>query len=149
MRADALARRDGWRCWICGGELDRTVAATDPTAPTIDHVLPRALGGSSEPSNLRLAHRRCNGRRGSRLPELTWPSELPLSAPADLLTAARRGLRRRGSWEVVALAGDSQDAERAAQWLDSALTEVFGPAFETRTRRAGGPVLVEMRSPVS
>ena len=30
---------------------------------TIDHLLPRSLGGSDEPNNLALACRRCNERR--------------------------------------------------------------------------------------
>jgi 5-methylcytosine-specific restriction protein A len=53
-RARILARDRGI-CWICGL----------PAATTIDHVIPRARGGSSDDDNLRAAHGRCNsGRRG-------------------------------------------------------------------------------------
>lgn len=31
---------------------------------TVDHVIPRAVGGTDRRENLVLAHRRCNGTRG-------------------------------------------------------------------------------------
>lgn len=34
---------------------------------TVDHALPRALGGSNDPSNLRVLCRRCNCGMGGRL----------------------------------------------------------------------------------
>jgi 5-methylcytosine-specific restriction endonuclease McrA len=33
------------------------------TDVTLDHVLPKSLGGSSRKSNLALAHKKCNNRR--------------------------------------------------------------------------------------
>ena len=56
--------RDGWTCGICLEPVSRTAPPNDPWAPTLDHVLPRALGGSDELDNLRLAHRWCNTVRG-------------------------------------------------------------------------------------
>ena len=56
-RKTALLKRDGWRCWLCGefmGEGD----------VSIDHLLPRSLGGTHEQANLKLAHVGCNNRRG-------------------------------------------------------------------------------------
>jgi 5-methylcytosine-specific restriction protein A len=43
-------------CWLCGGV----------GADSIDHVVPRSLGGTDELDNLRPAHRACNARRGNR-----------------------------------------------------------------------------------
>ena len=43
------------RCWRCG----------KPGATTADHIIPRALGGSDELSNLRPAHARCNSAAGA------------------------------------------------------------------------------------
>lgn len=58
----ALAVRDGGKCHICA----RSVSQEDASA---DHLVPQSLGGSHEPSNLALAHRRCNSRRGAgRIP---------------------------------------------------------------------------------
>jgi 5-methylcytosine-specific restriction protein A len=49
-----ILERDGHVCWLCG-RLG---------ADTVDHVIPRARGGTNEDDNLRAAHAKCNyGRR--------------------------------------------------------------------------------------
>ena len=59
---DELGDLDGWRCHICGRKVNRAQASAD-------HLVPHSLGGRDEWINLRLAHRRCNSRRGAgRLP---------------------------------------------------------------------------------
>jgi hypothetical protein len=40
--------------------IDRALKHPDPWAPTVDHIVPRAMFGSSEPANLRAAHAACN-----------------------------------------------------------------------------------------
>lgn len=70
----ALAERDGAACWLCGNDVDPRAPHGGPHAGSVDHVVPRAKGGSDEDANLRLAHRQCHSRRGSRLPELEWPA---------------------------------------------------------------------------
>jgi 5-methylcytosine-specific restriction endonuclease McrA len=52
----AVLEAAGWRCQICGAQ-----------AATADHVLPLALGGSHDVSNLRPLCRRCNSRLGADL----------------------------------------------------------------------------------
>ena len=47
-------------CWLCG----MPPTATDPL--TVDHVIPRAKGGTHQRSNLRAAHSSCNSKRGAR-----------------------------------------------------------------------------------
>ncbi len=88
----SVMERDGIRCWLCGGSLDLRAKASAPfeydplrqiraskerldLTPTIDHVVPRSQGGSSELSNLRLAHHRCNTNRKS-----WWPHTIPTPA---------------------------------------------------------------------
>lgn len=67
-----IAERDGHCCHIC----QRLVATRDRS---LDHLVPWSQGGSDEPFNLRLAHRRCNSRRGAgRL-----PAQLQLEAMAQ------------------------------------------------------------------
>jgi len=56
----AIIQRDGLRCQLCG----EAVPLDDIH---IDHIVPRSLGGSDEPVNLRVAHARCNIQRGNRL----------------------------------------------------------------------------------
>jgi 5-methylcytosine-specific restriction endonuclease McrA len=48
-------------CGICGRKLYGTKGTS------LDHVLPLSRGGGNE-GNLLLAHKRCNGAKGSRLP---------------------------------------------------------------------------------
>ena len=66
-RRIAHYERDGWCCQICGSQVDPDC---DPQvggrAPSLDHIVPRSLGGSDDDSNLRTAHRDCNARRGNR-----------------------------------------------------------------------------------
>lgn len=61
-----IAFRDGWTCHICGKPVDPSLNGRDPMGPTADHLVPVAHGGGSEPSNVALAHRRCNVKRGTR-----------------------------------------------------------------------------------
>jgi len=49
-------QRDGGRCGICGGAVERDKVV-------LDHILPLACGGTHEPSNVRIAHHACNNRR--------------------------------------------------------------------------------------
>lgn len=66
-------KRDGWICQICFEPVSFPVRADrcrdverEDWEPTIDHVIPRSLGGPDEIDNLRLAHRKCNLDRGNR-----------------------------------------------------------------------------------
>jgi 5-methylcytosine-specific restriction endonuclease McrA len=50
-------------CGICGKPF------TDPADPAVvDHIIPRAHGGSDDPFNLQASHLSCNGRKSAQLP---------------------------------------------------------------------------------
>lgn len=51
---------DGYRCHLCGQLTDRTKTVPHPRAPTVDHIIPLAAGGTHEPTNCRTAHFLCN-----------------------------------------------------------------------------------------
>ena len=55
-------------CWICGEWIDQALDRhRDPMGSTIDEVVPVSFGGSTtDPANLRHAHRVCNVFRGDR-----------------------------------------------------------------------------------
>lgn len=57
-----ILMRDHYTCQYC----DKPCAAGELT---LDHVLPRSRGGASSWENLVAACRRCNNRKGDRLPE--------------------------------------------------------------------------------
>lgn len=61
-----LGVRDGWRCGICRRRVDPSLPYQHRMAGTRDHLVPVADGGDDSPANLRLAHRSCNSRRGTR-----------------------------------------------------------------------------------
>jgi 5-methylcytosine-specific restriction endonuclease McrA len=61
-----LIVRDGASCHICNQEIDFSLPGREPLAASIDHLVPRAVGGSNALENLRLAHRQCNSEKGAR-----------------------------------------------------------------------------------
>ena len=55
-------------CAICGKPVDKTLPMLDPLAPEVDEILPVSRGGDPLAwSNVQLAHRICNQRKGDRL----------------------------------------------------------------------------------
>lgn len=56
----------GSTCWLCGKPIDTALPRTHRWGLTVDHVTPRALGGTNDLANLRPAHSVCNKRRGCR-----------------------------------------------------------------------------------
>src|SRR5699024_6350265 len=65
-----IIKRDGLDCGICGNEIDQTIAWPDPHSLSVDHIMPRSLGGSHDLETLRLAHLSCNVKRSNRIDEL-------------------------------------------------------------------------------
>lgn len=55
-----IGERDGWRCGLCRGRVDRRREYPHPMAPSIDHIVPLSLGGDNALSNLQMTHLRCN-----------------------------------------------------------------------------------------
>jgi 5-methylcytosine-specific restriction endonuclease McrA len=49
-----VLERDGYRCAYCHGYAD-----------TVDHIVPRAAGGTDDERNLVAACRKCNSRKGA------------------------------------------------------------------------------------
>lgn len=62
----AIMERDGWRCGLCGGAIERALSYPHPQSATLDHVIPLALGGAHAPENLQAAHLICNQVKGPR-----------------------------------------------------------------------------------
>lgn len=56
--ARLVLERDDWVCHVCG----------QAGATTVDHLVPRHLGGTDDLSNLAAAHLGCNSRKGARVP---------------------------------------------------------------------------------
>jgi len=66
----ALYKRDAWTCLICYKPVSRDIYSRityNPHYPSLDHIIPRSLGGSNEDSNLRTSHVQCNAIRGVKM----------------------------------------------------------------------------------
>jgi 5-methylcytosine-specific restriction endonuclease McrA len=79
-----ILERDGFTCQLCGDPLDMGQQVPHPDAPTIDHVVPLAAGGTHEPSNAQAAHFWCNADKSDALPVAapSHPTRWPV-APAS------------------------------------------------------------------
>lgn len=69
-----LLLRDGPVCGICGEHLDPIREAFE-----VDHIVPVSKGGTSDLSNLQLAHPACNNAKHA-----TWDGTAPSEPPAQL-----------------------------------------------------------------
>jgi 5-methylcytosine-specific restriction endonuclease McrA len=61
----AIYERDNWTCQLCGKPVDRESVTPSPLAPSIDHIIPLANGGTHEPANVQCAHFLCNSLKGA------------------------------------------------------------------------------------
>jgi 5-methylcytosine-specific restriction endonuclease McrA len=62
-----IAERDGWRCGLCDEPIEPALEWPHPASKSLDHVVPLSKGGRHDPSNVQLAHLRCNTVKGARL----------------------------------------------------------------------------------
>ncbi|NWL34441.1 hypothetical protein [Paenarthrobacter nitroguajacolicus] len=66
-------------CWLCGMDIDYTLAWPDEQAWELDHLYPRSTHPqhAEDPANFRHSHSLCNNRRSNRMPDadLGEPSE--------------------------------------------------------------------------
>lgn len=62
---EIYAERDDWVCHICGEIVEKNTNSNKEQG-SLDHVNPRSKGGGDEPSNIRLAHFKCNASKKDR-----------------------------------------------------------------------------------
>jgi len=55
------------KCIHCLSRVTVPLDWNEPAHATLEHIIPRALGGSDEPENLAVACKRCNQLKGRRL----------------------------------------------------------------------------------
>ncbi|HLU47773.1 MAG TPA: HNH endonuclease [Planctomycetota bacterium] len=101
-----LYRRDRHRCQYCGKRVTFDEVS-------VDHVIPRSLGGETSWRNCVVACRRCNERKANRSPQLAGMKLLshPREPSPDLAFSIFVG-RPKESWkqfvgEALALDGES------------------------------------------
>lgn len=58
--------RDRWTCGICGTRVLKSRQWPDRLSPSVDHIVPLALGGTHSYANVQAAHLGCNMAKGGR-----------------------------------------------------------------------------------
>ena len=64
-KARAIALANATHCSICGQPLKFDAPARSRWSASVDHIVPRSLGGGIDQANLRPVHYGCNSRRGN------------------------------------------------------------------------------------
>lgn len=96
----AILAANGGLCTICNKE----------PATTIDHILPKAVGGTNEQHNLRGACPGCNGKKGSKV-----PPDAPAPGPAALKNRSKHAPLTRFKKKIVA--SDEVPSPWNGEWL--------------------------------
>jgi len=135
-----VAKRDGWRCWVCDEPVDPDRSVNDPRGPSVDSRTADRKAKVTE----RLAHRACNTRKGAVKVVIAWPERLHVVEPAPLITVAER-LERKGGRELVARSPSRKDAQAAAEWLVDRFSRLApGLAVTASVEPGGGQFLVAL-----
>lgn len=103
-----VLRRDDHRCRYCG-------AAAPDVKLTVDHVVPVALGGADDPTNLAAACRDCNAGKSSSNPDAPLVADVQRSALV---------------WSAAIDLAVKRRQERAQ--INEALTDYFDEEWESR-----------------
>jgi 5-methylcytosine-specific restriction endonuclease McrA len=60
-----IGDRADWICGICNDPVDPTSEHPDPLSPSVDHIVPIALGGTDTRDNVWITHWGCNHERNA------------------------------------------------------------------------------------
>lgn len=77
VNLQAVYKRDGWRCQLCGLPVDPSLRWPDRMMATPDCVVPMSKGGGFVTANVQLAHWNCNSRKNNQLMRGGAAVELP------------------------------------------------------------------------
>jgi 5-methylcytosine-specific restriction endonuclease McrA len=93
LNKQEIFRRDGYACQYCG---------IRPARPTLDHVIPRHLGGSHTWENLVTACPSCNLRKGGRTVDQAnmRPRVKPITPPATAYYIFGKYIKSNSDWET-------------------------------------------------
>lgn len=93
-RLQKVGDRDGWVCGICHETVSSAAKpATGWRSPTLDHIKPKAKGGTDGLANLQVAHYGCNQEKGDGTTKS--PPRTPRSRVAQELREKWLGIRER------------------------------------------------------
>lgn len=151
-RLSEIGERDGWRCWICDGDVDPDQSVNDERGPSVDERMTdrrakskgkkKGDGGVSE----RLAHRGCNTGKGKVDAVVPWADHLFVVDPSPIIASVER-LANKGGREVMARCPTRSDADAAAEWLIDRVSRLQpGLSVTSDVDEGGGQYLVALRA---
>ena len=150
-RLDEIGEADGWRCWLCDGDVDPDMSVNDDRGPSIDLRTTKSKAKAKAKNKgadgqERLAHRGCNTGKGALAPVVPWGEDLFVVDPAPILASIER-LERKGGREVMARCPSPSDAEAAATWLVDRVSRLApGLDVTAEIEPGGGQYLLILRS---
>lgn len=104
-----VAERDAWFCSLCQHPVSPDADANADDRPTIDHVIPKSLGGPDTLDNYRLAHRACNLAKGNGI-----VTARPMNqADRRAVKKAKKEQRELGNQTLQSYGGWIRDRRRA------------------------------------
>jgi len=53
-------------CGICNKEINHSLRFPDPKSASLDHIIPKSLGGSNKRGNIQVVHLFCNISKGGK-----------------------------------------------------------------------------------
>lgn len=150
-RLSEIGERDGWRCWICDGDVDPEQSVNDERGPSVDERMTdrRAKSKGKKKGdgglNERLAHRGCNTGKGKVEAVVPWADHLFVVDPSPIIPSVER-LATKGGREVMARCPTRSDANEAATWLVDRVSRLQPDLSVTSdVDEGGGQYLVALR----
>lgn len=137
---EMYARRDGWCCQLCGGEIPRRLVVNDDHNLAIDHVRPVAAGGTDHPSNVRATHQACQrARHGSEGADEFIPPATLAGLEDSLNESVNRSVNESLNESHAQSTFDTHtDAPRDISSMNHSLTE--GKGKEGKGREGNTPL---------
>jgi 5-methylcytosine-specific restriction endonuclease McrA len=112
-----LRLRDGDDCSLCGEVIDFALEPNTTWGPSIEHMKPKAAGGSDDMANLRLAHAMpCNKAKGA-----IWNGVDYSAHPPRRAAERSRRQERRKAWRRAA------ERQRRGPWGGVIVVQERGP----------------------
>jgi 5-methylcytosine-specific restriction endonuclease McrA len=107
-RIRALRKRDGDNCMHCGRRLDFTLPPGKGHGPSVDHIKPRAAGGTSDLANLQLLHAKpCQNVKGSNWEGTDYQKlNSTTGSPYGIGKHYRHRWQSRYAWDIQADGSD-------------------------------------------
>jgi hypothetical protein len=83
-----IFQRDDYKCYLCKKQVE--LGLKGDLAATVDHVIPKCYGGSSNPSNLNTCCQKCNTKKSDKI----YSKILTESQFKEFMNSGSKGLKK-------------------------------------------------------